>query len=200
MLFVCWVSASIERKGGSCGVGQGEMCTVSSTPDFIDPMLALSTYSLGSPPSRKPLLGAPKKVIALPHSMVFEWRLQAGLLLPACEQLESQGSDSSQPSLGLLAYKTAFVVSLSSRKWRSSWGAGESQETTGKNTIRNKAKYYIWDVDYPGYFLSSGQKRWSDDSNNNNNSKSLLVLTVYRALFSVLYYINSCNLHKSLIN
>lgn len=53
-------------------MGQGEMCTVSSTPDFIDLMLALSAYSLGSPPSRKPLLGAPKKVITLPHSMVFE--------------------------------------------------------------------------------------------------------------------------------
>lgn len=47
-------------------------CIVSSTPDCIDLMLVLSTYSLGSLPSRKPLLGAPEKVIALPHSMVFE--------------------------------------------------------------------------------------------------------------------------------
>lgn len=90
-------------------------CVVSSTPDCIDLMLVLSTYSLGSLPSRKPLLVLPRRLshFHTPWCLNDDYRL---VFLLACEQLESQGSDSSQPSLGLLAYETAFAVSLSSRK------------------------------------------------------------------------------------
>ena len=40
---------------------------------LCDLMLALSACSLDSPPSRKLFLDAPKKVTALPHSLVLEW-------------------------------------------------------------------------------------------------------------------------------
>ena len=146
MLFVCWVSASIERKGGLCGVGQCEMCSLLHSWLYRSDACTFN-LQLGQPSFQKAPSWCSQE--GYRTSMVFEWWLQAGLLLLACEQLESQGSDSFSAFPGTAGIRDSLCCFSVFKEMKILLGAGgglRKQEGKIQLGIKLSITFVMWTI------------------------------------------------------